>query len=237
MNLGSRILRIVAVAAAVPLVSASSELDRAPIQYHVAEVRGKLTRELPLPEQRVSAGSDLASGAVLKTGWRSTATLTVAAAATSFAVGPRTRVRLAATRPGLLLEIEKGRLRALFEKYAGDAAPDRMVRTPSAVLAVRGTEYGVAVNRRGDTEVVVFAGEVSVREVGGREAPVNVGAGMTCSIPRGGPPSVPREHHMNPHAWDHGEMPHGMDGPGAGGMAGDGTTRHHGSAGSMRHGA
>jgi len=60
-----------------------------------------------------------------------------------------------------------GRIRALINKRTGGAVPFEL-GTPSAVIAVRGTEFDVEVNPRNVTEVDVVDGLV---EVYGRNAP------------------------------------------------------------------
>jgi len=70
-----------------------------------------------------------------------------------FYVESKTTFRLAHGRPGVLLELERGRLRGVFEPAAEGDDRERLVTTPSAVLAVRGTEYGVEVEKNDDTAV------------------------------------------------------------------------------------
>src|SRR5215468_847187 len=54
-----------------------------------------------------------------------------------------------------------GRIRAMITKHTGGAPPFEL-GTPSAVIAVRGTQFEVEVNRQQETEVDVFEGVVEV---------------------------------------------------------------------------
>jgi hypothetical protein len=64
------------------------------------------------------------------------------------------------------LQLLLGRIRALINKRTGGAVPFEL-GTPSAVIAVRGTQFDVEVNARNVTEVDVVDGLV---EVSGRNA-------------------------------------------------------------------
>jgi hypothetical protein len=66
---------------------------------------------------------------------------------------------------GRAVGLAAGLLRALIRK----PSPGFAVRTPTAVAAVRGTEFTVGVDRAGRTKVRVYSGAVSVRDKKGRE--------------------------------------------------------------------
>lgn len=223
------------VLAAATLASGGNQEPPEPT-YSVAAVKGKLLREEPSPEERLLVGSDVAAGSVLRTGWRSFAEIVSPAVGARFVIDPRTRVRLASGQPGVLLEMQKGRLRAVFDKISEGPSAERIVTTPSAVLAVRGTEYGVAVSKAGDTSVVVFSGIVDVTDLGGAAAPVAVSAGQYCNIPRGEVPGHAMPHSMGPGDWDHGHMPGSMAGHGSGSMMGGHGSGHSRGGGTMGHG-
>ncbi len=202
--------------------------------YRVASVAGKLLQIGPGAERRLAVGELLAAGSELRTGWFSTAELEHDAAAATFHLGARARGRLADQPPGVLLQVERGRVRAAFHQLLGDAPVERLVTTPSAVLAVRGTEYGVAVAADGSTEVVVFAGVVEVADAGRVFAPVAVPAGQGCRVDRGLGPTAPMPHGMSRDGFDRGTQ----HGPGAdAGRAGGGHPGQDGpGGGSMPHG-
>ncbi|MDT5059778.1 MAG: hypothetical protein QOH63_237 [Acidobacteriota bacterium] len=60
-----------------------------------------------------------------------------------------------------LLKITVGRVRVRINHFGGRPNPYR-VNSPTASIAVRGTEFSVSVEPRGDTQVVVFEGLVEV---------------------------------------------------------------------------
>src|SRR5215469_6970401 len=83
-----------------------------------------------------------------------------------------------------------GRLRAIISKRTGGAPPFEL-GTPSAVIAVRGTEFTVEVNRRQETEVDVSEGVVEVvsKHTG---TSVFVEAGSSTRVGLNTPPEPPR---------------------------------------------
>ena len=83
-----------------------------------------------------------------------------------------------------------GRIRAIITKHTGGAPPFEL-GTPSAVIAVRGTEFELDVNRRQETEVDVVEGVV---EVTGRHSrtSVFVQAGSSTRVGVDTPPEEPR---------------------------------------------
>ena len=72
------------------------------------------------------------------------------------------------------------------------------------MLAVRGTDYGVEVEKDGDTSVVVFEGTVEVWDVGGIGERTLVQAGQSTRVKRGKAPSTPKPHGLSSHDWDQG---------------------------------
>ena len=60
-----------------------------------------------------------------------------------------------------LFEITLGRVRVKINHFAGKPNPYRM-NSPTASIAVRGTEFSISVDAAGDTRVVVFEGAVEV---------------------------------------------------------------------------
>ncbi len=231
----TRILRTTTIAALGMIVIAVSyghaDETAEKFAYEVTAVKRKLFLVDPPPDTQLLVGAIAASGQALRTGSRSSAEIVQNEAGARFTISAKTRVRLAADRPGVLLEIERGRLRAIFDKLAGNDERERLVITPSAVLAVRGTEYGVVVAKSGETQVVVFAGEVEVVDLARSGPAVVVSAGQYCTVRRGHAPSRPMSHGMGRSDWDHGRMPGSMSSHGAGGM------RDGGSSGGMMGGS
>jgi hypothetical protein len=175
--------------------------------YQVTEVKRKLFREEPEPETKLEIGSRPNAGELLRTGSRSSAEIFSPEYQATFSLQSKTRVRLAGDRAGVLLEVERGSLRALFDALSVDDPPERLVETPSAVLAVRGTEYGVEVNSSGHTEITVFSGVVEVFDVDRTGPPVQVRAGQFSTVRRGRRPTDPMPHTMSSGDWDRGRRP------------------------------
>jgi len=195
------------------------------IAYTVASVKRKLMREVAGASERLHEGAELESGDLLRTGWLSEADIAAPARGAMFHLAARTRVRLTHGRAGVLLEVNRGRLRAVFEALLGADSPQRVVTTPSAILAVRGTEYGVSVDAAGHTTVVVLAGVVEVVDLARRGEAIELREGFYTTIAPGGQPTAPRAHQLNRRGWDRGLLPASMRrGPGAaqGGMGSGG---------------
>jgi hypothetical protein len=215
------------------------------VEYDVVAVKRKLLLEITDGERALQAGDHARSGDALRTGSRSSAELVAANSAARFLVSSKTSFRLAHDRPGVLLEVERGSLRAIFGKLPEGDTRERLITTPSAVLAVRGTDYGVEVEKDGDTSIVVFEGTVEVWDVGGIGERTSVQAGQSSRVKRGKVPSPPKPHGLSSHDWDQGRrgasqsMGGAQRSPGMGtgnqpGAAGMGSTSSQG--GSKRHG-
>lgn len=208
------------IVTAVPLVAAE------PVAYRFDRIRSKVTvRTGTDSEFRAAEGSTARDGNRVRTGWFAYALLAAPRYAAEFEIFSSSDVVLAGGTPGLILSLERGRLKAMFDKITGDEP--RMVKTPGALLAVRGTRYGVEVGRNGDADLVVFEGTVEVRSALAKE-PVLVHAGQECHFGASTSPMVmPMPHGMNEDMWQrHGAS--GMDGgmsPRDGGM---GNTPGHG---------
>jgi hypothetical protein len=217
------------------------------IDYRVERVKRKLLRELADGSERLREGANLRSGDALRTGWLSQADIDAPSYAARFHLSSSTRVRLAHQTPGVLLELEKGRLRAIFDKLLGEEPPERLVISPSAILAVRGTEYGATVDGSGTTTVVVFSGMVEVQDRDRLAAPIQVQAGFYTTVRREQKPGSPQPHQMQGRDWDRGRMPDSMGrgsqsgsrgNPGAGSSSGSsmGNRPRSSGHGGSRHG-
>lgn len=110
----------------------------------------------------VAQGDAATSGDVVKTGWWGHAVLSVPERRSRFELYPSTQVRLAGGEPGVLVILDRGRLKAIFDALAGGKPEERRVAVPGALLAVRGTRYGVEVDKKGMSTLVVFKGVVEV---------------------------------------------------------------------------
>jgi len=99
-----------------------------------------------------------------------------------------------------------GRIRAWITKRTGGAPPFEL-GTPSAVIAVRGTQFEVKVNKHQETQVDVIEGLVEVisKHTG---ASVLVGAGSSTRVTMNSAPEVPRPiAGMRPGVGNFGEAP------------------------------
>lgn len=133
---------------------------------------------------RARAGDFLNEGDTVRTGSRAEAEIVFLAgvevlvsADTEFEVKPAEIERPVATD----LELLRG---GVFTRTRGSA--DMEVRTPQAVVAVRGTEFGVEVSHL--TQVYVLSGSVDVFNDLGE---VNLGAGEETRVEGGRPPDPP----------------------------------------------
>lgn len=199
------------------VVSALPLMGQEPVEYRFESVRSKVTVATPAAETRASAGSVAHGGDRVRTGWLGYALLGAPQFGARFEVFAGSDVRLASETPGVLLSLERGRLKAIFDKVTGDEP--RMVKTPGALLAVRGTRYGIEVGRDGAATLAVFEGTVEVRSQLLPE-PLLVRAGEACHFSASRrPESMPMPHGMNEGTWKR----HGA-GRGGGMMPQDGGT-------------
>ena len=76
-----------------------------------------------------------------------------------------------------LFEILLGRVRVKINHWGGKPNPYR-INSPTASIAVRGTEFSVAVNEIGETEVVVYEGLVEVTNLSNPQNTVLVNPGQ-----------------------------------------------------------
>ena len=213
------------------------------ITYNVVAVDGKLFLEAEPEPRRLNIGDHAVSGDRIRTGSSSSASIGVPSHTTVFRLDAKTSFTLAHDRPGVLLHVEKGRMRAIFGVFSGTAP--RRVTTPSAVLAVRGTEYGIRVKKNGDTELIVFSGVVEVTDVDEVGAPVRVEAGQKTRVRVARPVEAPKTHRMSPTDWERGwsSSQRGMSGGGSAGrgsqsgsFGSSGAGSNSSGSGSKRHG-
>lgn len=235
-----RTLPPVLLLATVMTVAAATDGPKTSLDYEIQKLDGKLLLEVEPEPRRLEIGDHASSGDRLRTKSSSQAVLFVRTHGTHFLLGPKTTCTLAHDRPGVLLHVERGRIRAIFDIFEG--AEPRLVTTPSAVLAVRGTEYGLEVKKNGDTHLVVFAGVVEVADPAGLTPPVVVEAGHQTRIRHGKAPEAPSTHRLQPQDWDRGRTTAAGNERGFGSPLQGDATRPSGSGpgagqgGSKRHG-
>jgi hypothetical protein len=194
----ARLAGILAMAA-IAMAAAEGPVP-SPAVYRIAQPRGWVYLERAAARTRIRAATPARGGDGVRTAWFSSAEIEVPARGARFLLGPRTDARLAAGPPGVLLDVRRGRLRAIFDKLVGDDSV-RLVTTPAAVVAVRGTRFGLAVSGAGDTRIVVFAGVLEVSALAGAGAPVSVPAGTFTTVPFDGVPEPPRPAWFEEETW------------------------------------
>jgi hypothetical protein len=156
----------------------------------ISDWKGKI--HVSLPGQSPSApaiGETLPPGTVLETGGGKL--LLQLADGSQVLIRAHTRLTLeqpAPTDRGYF-QLLLGRIRAIITKRTGGAPPFEL-GTPSAVIAVRGTQFEVGVNQRQETDVDVSEGVV---EVTGRRSgtSVLVHAGYSTRVGMDTPPEMP----------------------------------------------
>jgi hypothetical protein len=190
-----------------------------PVSYRFDKVKSKVILVNDEGERRVSEGAGAAGGDVIRTGWLGWALVSSPRHNARFEVLSSSEVTLGSDQPGVILRLEKGRLKAMFDAFAGDEP--RVVATPGALLAVRGTRYGVDVDSKGSASVVVFEGTVEISSPIGGFEPLAVHAGQMAEYGRGrGPTMREAPRGMDERSWEQ-RGPKGMDGTHSeGGQAG-----------------
>src|SRR5262249_29569985 len=107
----------------------------------------------------------------------------------------RSHTRLLLQQPSIIdpsyFQLLLGRIRALIKKRTGGTAPFEL-GTPSAVIAVRGTQFDVEVNQRNVTEVDVADGLVEVYGRGPSRGSVLVEPGFSTRVGIDTDPEQPR---------------------------------------------
>ncbi len=168
------------------LCATSSAQQPEAITYRFDEVKRTVTVTNAKAMRRVDKGAAAASGDAVETGWFSYALISADHYRAKFEVYSSTKVVLAEGTPGVILSLERGRIHAIFDKITGNEP--RIVKTPGALLAVRGTQYSVNVENSGQTTLDVFEGTVEVQSPLRRE-PFMVHAGQESVFSHREPPS------------------------------------------------
>ncbi|MBI2214902.1 MAG: FecR domain-containing protein [Acidobacteria bacterium] len=159
-----------------------------PVSYRFDKVRSKVILVSQGREVRVSEGADATGGDVVKTGWLGSTLVAAPRWNARFEISSSSEVSLGSDQPGVILKLQQGRLKAIFDAFTGDEP--RVVATPGALLAVRGTRYGVDVDGHGNTSVVVFEGTVQIDSFDHSFEPIAVHAGEMAEYGRGRRPEM-----------------------------------------------
>jgi hypothetical protein len=128
----------------------------------ISQWKGNIHLNLPgQPSSTPTVGETLPAGTVLETGGGRL----LLQLADGSQVLVRSHTRLTVKQPTPTdrgyFQLLLGRIRAIITKRTGGAPPFEL-GTPSAVIAVRGTQFEVEVNRQQETEVDVLEGVVEV---------------------------------------------------------------------------
>ena len=157
----------------------------------IAEWKGNIHLSLPgqLPSNPLR-GEQLPPGTILDTGGGRL----LLRLSDGSEVLVRAHTRLQVQQPSLTdpsyFQLLVGRIRALIYKRTGGAVPFEL-GTPSAVIAVRGTEFDVEVNRRNVTEVDVVDGLVEVYGRNGTGGSVLLEPGFSTRVGMDSGPEQP----------------------------------------------
>lgn len=187
------------LASLLALIGGSGIGAQMPVEYRFDEVRRTVTVMHGEKELRAAKGQQAESGDKVATGWFSYALIGSDRHRARFEIFSATSVTLAAGTPGVILTLERGRIRAAFDKIVG--SEPRTVQTPGALLAVRGTQFDVEVDRDGETTLDVFEGIVEVRSSLRQHPPLMVKAGEESSF---GPRRLPDVRPMPEHRRNNG---------------------------------
>ncbi|MFA6958302.1 MAG: FecR domain-containing protein [Thermoanaerobaculia bacterium] len=190
-----------------------------PVTYRFDKVHSKVLLVSQGKETRVSEGTAASGGDVVKTGWLGSTLVAAPRWNARFEISSSSEVALGSDQPGVIIRLERGRLKAIFDAFTGDEP--RVVATPGALLAVRGTRYGVEVDGQGNTSVVVFEGIVQIDPFDKGFPPLAVRAGEMAEYGRGrAPKSRQSPPTMDERGWEqHGAKPNDPNRD-AGGQAG-----------------
>jgi FecR protein len=195
---------------------------------HLSAVKGNVSLETGQSTPvLLHKGDDVRSGDTIRADAKSSATVQLPDGST-VRIYPNSRVEL---RPEdgkwkEFLHVLLGNVRVKIEKLSGRPNP-KVTTTPTAIIAVRGTIFAVAVEQNGDTQVGLEKGLVAVASRLHPEHEVLVEPGQETWVRNGHEPGQPqRMQHSMP-----GLAGPGSSGFGAGGPGGNGMKRPSGAGG------
>jgi hypothetical protein len=169
--------------------------------YRFDDVKNNVVLKTSVRESNAAKGVRAQSGDRVHTGLFSYALIAAEPQRARFEIFSLTDIQLAGGTPGVILSLERGRIHALFDKITG--SEPRIVQTPGALLAVRGTQYNVEVDSAGKATLDVFEGTVEIRSPL-RPEPFLVHAGQSSVFSRHEPPpdhpmTTPPDRRQDPH--------------------------------------
>ncbi len=168
-------------------------------------------------ETRAVKGDTATSGDRVRTGWLGQTVISVPERNSRFEVFADTQVQLAGGEPGVLVVLSHGRIKGFFQALVEGNRVERRVAVPGALLAVRGTRYGVEVDKKGKSTLAVFEGVVEVLGTTPGMQPIQVKAGEWSAFGPGSQPKVEtmRARGFGEQSWGQGMRPNGSMAPGA----------------------
>ncbi|HXH41733.1 MAG TPA: FecR domain-containing protein [Thermoanaerobaculia bacterium] len=175
----------IVLASLAMLTAVAASTPPAPVGYRFDDVKNTVVLKTASRESQAAKGLRAQSGDRVHTGLFSYALIAAELYRAKFEIFSVTDVQLAGGSPGVILSLERGRIRAMFDKITG--SEPRIVQTPGALLAVRGTQYNVEVDASGRATVDVFEGTVEIRSPL-RAEPLLVHAGQSSTFSRREPP-------------------------------------------------
>lgn len=164
----------------------SAAAQPTPVDYRFDEVTRKVVVTSAQKQMAAVKGLHAQGGDLVSTGWFSHALLSTEHYRARFEIFAATDVKLSEGTPGVILSLERGKLHAMFDKITG--SEPRVVKTPGALLAVRGTQYDVEVSDDGNSTLKVWEGTVAVTSELQHE-PLLVHAGEAARFGRAIPPA------------------------------------------------
>jgi len=167
------------------LAAAAATTPQVPVGYRFDDVKRNVVLKSANKESQAAKGLRAQSGDHVHTGLFSYALIAAEEHRAKFEIFSSTDVQLAGGTPGVILSLERGRIHALFDKITG--SEPRIVQTPGALLAVRGTQYNVEVDGSGKATLDVFEGTVEIQSPL-RPQPLLVHAGESSIFSRREPP-------------------------------------------------
>jgi hypothetical protein len=167
------------------LTAAAASTPPAPVAYRFDDVKNNVVLKTANRESQATKGLHAQSGDHVHTGLFSYALIAAEQYRAKFEIFSVTEVQLAGGTPGVILSLERGRIRAMFDKITG--SEPRIVQTPGALLAVRGTRYNVEVDQSGKATLDVYEGTVEIRSPL-RPEPLLVSSGQSSTFSRREPP-------------------------------------------------
>ncbi len=173
------------------LAAAAATTPQAPVGYRFDDVKRSVVLKTASQESPATKGLHAQNGDHVHTGLFAYALIAAEEHRSKFEIFGSTDVQLAGGTPGVILSLERGRIHAIFDKITG--SEPRIVQTPGALLAVRGTQYNVEVDASGKATLDVYEGTVEIRSPL-RPEPFLVQAGQSTAFSRRDPPP---DHSMN----------------------------------------